>query len=60
MRIYSLNELQTLPCAQLFRLYARIVTTLPQLPDGSYARHVAQTNLHNIGHALTRPMLRPG
>ena len=41
MRIYSLNELSRLTRAELFQLYARIITALPRLPDGSFERHAA-------------------
>ena len=60
MRIYSMSELFRMTRAELFQLYARTAIELPQLPEGSYDRYVALTNLRGVRHALTRSTLRPG
>ncbi len=50
MRAYSLNELFRLTRAELFALHARIVVTLPGLPDAE--RSAALENLRKLRRVL--------
>src|ERR1700680_841542 len=52
MQAYTLNELMTLPRAELFALHRRIVDALALLPEGSPERLIALANLRDIRRVL--------
>ena len=59
MREFALIELMYMTRQELFGLHAQISGQLPQLPEGSPERRIAQVNLCNIQMALAHFTLSP-
>lgn len=59
MQLLSPYELKRLTRIELLALLHETATILPQLREGSRARHIALTNLQRIRRILWQPYLAP-
>jgi hypothetical protein len=57
MRVWTTLELFRLTRAELFRLYAEIVTGMADISESSYRYGIALGNLRRIRRILARPNL---